>query len=153
MNSQELTAYLSQTLKRFDIEMETTDMPVVRAKPGELIEICKKVKTDNKLRMECLHLLSVVDYDEYFEVVYHLYSYAKNHMFAIKVKADRTKPVVPSVFSIWKGADYQEREGYDLFGVKFEGHPNLKRLLLTPDWEDHPMRRDYVLDMSPQEGE
>lgn len=77
------------------------------------------------------------------EVVYHLYSYANRQSLSVKVKTDRESSVVPSVVDLWKGADWNERETYDLLGIHFEGHPNLKRILLPDEWEGHPLRKDY----------
>jgi NADH-quinone oxidoreductase subunit C len=61
----------------------------------------------------------------------------------VKVDLDRARPIVPSVYSIWKAADWHEREAFDLLGIQFEGHPDLRRLLMPADWEGHPLRKDY----------
>ncbi|MDP3721929.1 MAG: NADH-quinone oxidoreductase subunit C [Candidatus Omnitrophota bacterium] len=81
------------------------------------------------------------------EVVYHLYSMAKKHgPVALKVRVPRSHPVVPSVTPIWRGAEFQEREVYDLFGVTFEGHPDLRRILMWEGFDGHPLRKDYVVE-------
>jgi NADH:ubiquinone oxidoreductase subunit C len=86
-----------------------------------------------------------VDYMDYFEVVYHLISLKHNHSLVLKTRChDRGKPVVPSVVSLWRSADFQEREAYDLMGIVFDGHPNLRRLLLWEGFAGHPLRRDYL---------
>ena len=77
------------------------------------------------------------------EVVYHLFSYRHRHGIVLKVEADRAKPVVPSVTGVWKAANWLERECYDMFGVVFTGHPDLRRLLLPDDWQGWPLRKDY----------
>lgn len=151
MNDQELLSYIPKALEGIQVEMEQTDFPVVRVNSEVLLEACERLKSDKQLEMHCLHLLTVVDYVEYYEVVYHLYSYSKAHMAIVKVKIDHDEPVIPSVYGVWKGADFQEREGFDLFGVRFEGHPNLKRLLLVEGWEGHPMRRDFKLEQPAKE--
>src|SRR5690606_10281297 len=82
------------------------------------------------------------------EVIYHLYSIPYNHHFTIKVALERdlvnsNPPNLPSVTSIWKGANWQEREIFDMYGIVFEGHPDLRRILLPEDWEGFPLRKDY----------
>src|SRR5205823_11938353 len=100
------------------------------------------------LRFDCLMNLSVVDALKsrpgIITVVYHLYSYAKRHAFIVKVELDRNGPSVPSVEPVWKAADWLEREQFDLMGVTFEGHPDLRRIMLPDDWVGHPLRKDYV---------
>jgi NADH-quinone oxidoreductase subunit C len=77
------------------------------------------------------------------EVVYHLLSYRHRHAFVLKVEAARAAPVIPTVEVVWKAANWHEREVYDLFGVDFPGHPDLRRILLPDDWVGHPLRKDY----------
>ena len=77
-------------------------------------------------------------------MLYHLYSIPHDIHLALKVELDRTKPEVDSVTEIWKTADWHEREAYDLLGIHFKNHPDLRRILLPDDWEGHPLRKDYV---------
>ena len=77
------------------------------------------------------------------EMIYNLYSIPYNHHLAVKVVLDRTAPVIASLAGIWRTADWQEREVFDLLGIDFEGHPDLRRILLPADWEGHPLRKDY----------
>lgn len=103
------------------------------------------LKTLPGLEFDYLNNLTAVDRFDYFEVVYHLSSVKHNHSLVLKTKCfGRDNPAVPSVFSLWRGADYQEREVYDLLGVTFSGHPNLKRILLWDGYDGHPLRRDYL---------
>ncbi|MBE0479532.1 MAG: NADH-quinone oxidoreductase subunit C [Dehalococcoidia bacterium] len=89
--------------------------------------------------------LTGVDYFDYLEVVYHLQSLTHNHSVVIKTRCyDRDNPSVPSVIDIWRGADFQEREVYDLLGIRFDGHPNMKRIFLWEGFRGHPLRRDYL---------
>jgi NADH-quinone oxidoreductase subunit C len=81
-----------------------------------------------------------------FEVIYHLLSIPKKERVRLKVKLDGGSPSIESVTSIWPGANYFEREIYDLFGVRFTGHPYLRRLLMPEDWEGHPLRKDYPVE-------
>ena len=90
--------------------------------------------------------LSAVEWPDRFEVVYHLYGLRERlGLLTLKVLVpDKANPVVPSVVDIWRSADFQEREEYDLLGIRFEGHPNLKRIMLWEGFEGHPLRKDYV---------
>ncbi len=111
----------------------------------KLKEVAEFLKTDPDFDFDYLANLTAVDYLDRFEVVYHLVSLAHNHSVVLKVRCyDRLKPVVPSVVSVWRAADFQEREVYDLMGVVFQGHPNLKRLFLWEGFAGHPLRKDYL---------
>jgi len=78
-----------------------------------------------------------------FEVVYHLYSVKKNHRVRVKVLVDGKSPSVPSLVGLWASADWMEREVWDLYGIRFDGHPDLRRILLYDEFEGHPLRKDY----------
>ena len=108
--------------------------------------MCEFLRDDEALDFRALVALNAVDYVDYFEVVYRLVSYRHNHATVLKVRVyERDEPSVPSVTSVWKGAELQEREVYDLMGVAFDGHPNLKRVFLWEGFEGHPLRRDFLL--------
>jgi len=119
--------------------------PAKIVKPGELLKVMEGLKAEG---YDYLNNLTAVDYPEYFEVVYHLFSYEETgKKSVIKCRVENKKdPQVPSVCSVWNSANWQEREVYDLMGVTFTGHPNLKRILLTDDFVGHPLRKDYQLD-------
>ena len=88
-----------------------------------------------------------VSNDEYrFEVVYHLYSTAKNHRLRLKVPVSAADPTVDSLTGVWRSADWFEREVWDMFGIRFEGHPDLRRILLPDDWEGYPLLKSYAVD-------
>jgi len=111
----------------------------------QLYRIGEFLKNTQGLEFDYLTFLTAVDYIDYFEIVYRLVSLKHNHSLILKTRCyDRENPVVPSVFNIWRAACYQEREVFDLFGIKFEGHPELKRLLLWEGFKGHPLRRDYL---------
>jgi NADH-quinone oxidoreductase subunit C len=115
-------------------------------KPDALVEMCTFLRDDPSLRFDCLMNLSAVDGfkgQNVIRVVYHLYSYAKRHAFILKVELDRAAPSVASLYPVWKAADWLEREQYDLLGVTFTGHPDLRRVMLPDDWVGHPLRKDY----------
>jgi NADH-quinone oxidoreductase subunit C len=111
--------------------------------PDDLVEIMQFAKRE--LGFDCLINLSAIDWPKrnQIDVVYHLYSYSRRHAFVLKVQLPREKPSVPSLESVWKSADWLEREQYDLLGVEFRGHPDLRRIMLPDDWIGHPLRRDY----------
>jgi NADH-quinone oxidoreductase subunit C len=96
----------------------------------------------------CCHLLNditSVDYLEYFEIIYRLTSLELNQTLVFKVRCyDREKPEISSVISLWKGADFMEREIFDLMGISFSGHPNMKRIFLWEGFKGHPLRKDYA---------
>lgn len=89
--------------------------------------------------------LTAVDYPERFELVYHIYSLNDSRKLLVKADVDHSEPSAPSVVSVWPTADWQEREVYDLMGITFTGHPNLKRVLLPDEFEGHPLRKDFVM--------
>jgi len=111
-----------------------------------IVDVCRFLKTETGLAFDCLSNLSGVDYPKrnVIEVVYHLYSYRYRHLFVLKVDVPRDNPVVPSVAGVWRAAEWQEREVFDLLGVTFEGHPDLRRILMPEDWPGHPLRKDFV---------
>jgi len=114
---------------------------------GALVSICDFLKTDPVFRMDYLVDVIGVDYmpaSPRFEVVYHLYSISKRHRIRLKVKIDESESV-PTVTGIWPAADWPEREAFDMYGIIFDGHPNLKRIYMAPDWEGFPLRKDYPL--------
>jgi NADH-quinone oxidoreductase subunit C len=114
--------------------------------PAAIVEVCRHAKAEPGLEFDCLSNLSGVDYPKrgVIQLVYHLHSYPHRHVFALKVDAPRDNPVVPTVSGIWSHADWQEREVFDLLGVTFTGHPDLRRILMPEDWPGHPLRKDFV---------
>jgi NADH-quinone oxidoreductase subunit C len=121
------------------------DKAAVVVTSQSLYQVAEFLKSTPALDFDYLTNLTAVDYMDYFEVVYHLISLEHNHSLVLKTRCyDRDKPVVPSVVNLWRSADFQEREVYDLMGIIFDGHPNLKRLLLWEGFVGHPLRRDYL---------
>jgi len=112
--------------------------------PQRVREVARFLKEEPQLVFNFLNAVSAVDYIEYFEVLYHLTSFEHNHSAVVKTRVyGRDNPSVPSVVEVWPGADFQEREVWDLMGVAFEGHPNLKRIMLWEGFPGHPLRRDF----------
>jgi NADH-quinone oxidoreductase subunit C len=113
-------------------------------KSSALIQVAAFLKNSPELEFNYLNYLTAVDYLTYFEIIYDLVSLKYNQKLLIKTRlTDREKPALDSVVSLWKGADFQEREIFDLFGISFTGHPNLKRIFLWDGFNGYPLRRDY----------
>lgn len=95
------------------------------------------------LDFDYLFCLSCVDWKTHFNMVYHLSSTTHRHSIVLKAKLDRNKPEIETVCDIWRTAEFHERESFDLFGIIFLNHPDLRRLFLTDDWVGYPLRKDY----------
>src|SRR6267142_3038168 len=120
--------------------------PFLPIKAEDVVEVCKFARQDPELAFDCLMNLSSVDWPKknQIEVVYHLWSYGKRHALILKVALDRAQPKIASLEPVWKSADWLEREQFDLMGIEFEGHPDLRRIMLPDDWVGHPLRKDYA---------
>ena len=120
--------------------------PALRVTPADLVAVATCCKTDPELAFDCLSNQSGVDYPKRaeIEVVLHVYSYRLRHALTLKVSTSRERPRLPTLAAVWRTAIWQEREIFDLLGVEFDGHPDLRRLLLPEDWVGHPLRKDYV---------
>lgn len=116
---------------------------VIKLAPDALPDVAKYLLENPTLGFGSLMCLSAVDLGEELQVVYHLFSIEHRHRMTIKVNVTKEKPNVPSVSKVWPTAGWHEREAYDLMGVVFEGHEDLRRILLPEDWEGHPLRKDY----------
>jgi len=103
--------------------------------------VCRRLKA---LGLDCLNCLSGVDWRTHLEVVYDLSSLRHPVKVHLRVAVDREAPVVPTVSDLWRAADWHERECYDLFGIRFDGHPDHRRILLPEDWVGYPLRKDYT---------
>jgi NADH-quinone oxidoreductase subunit C len=114
-------------------------------KADQLLAVAEYLKTAPGLAFDYLNYVTATDYYDYFEVVYYLVSLKHNHGLVLKARChDRQNPSLPSVTGLWQGADFQEREIFDLLGIRFEGHPNLRRIALWEGFEGHPLRKDYL---------
>jgi NADH-quinone oxidoreductase subunit C len=113
---------------------------------GLLLEGLKTLRDHPETRFEMLTDLTVVDYlgrVPRFEVIYQLYSLTWNHRLRVRVPVPEDDPAVASAVSVWRAANWAEREAYDLFGIRFAGHPDLRRILMYPEFTAHPLRKDY----------
>lgn len=116
---------------------------------GSIRDACALLRDDPACPFDYLSDVTCVDWypqEPRFEVVYHLLSISKKERVRLKVKLEGASPALESITSIWPAANYFEREVYDLFGVRFTGHPYLRRLLMPEDWEGHPLRKDYPVE-------
>lgn len=139
-----LTTLVREKFPTLPLEQEIA-CPVLRLTPDQLLETMTQLRDDLILGFTMLIDLAGVHYPERekpFEVVYQLLSVRKNHRLRVKVSTDEETPV-PSVRSVWTSADWQEREAYDMFGIRFSGHPDLRRILNEYDFDGHPLRKDF----------
>ena len=121
-----------------------TAEPYVVIDPAHVRSVLTLLRDDPALRFEMLLLVTGVDQLEHFEVVYHLASLSHGHRIALKATLAHDDPHIGSVAAIYPAANWHERETYDLMGIVFDGHPNMRRILLPDDWEGHPLRKDYI---------
>lgn len=127
-----------------DAKLEGVIDPFVKVAPDKVNEVALFLRDDQRMKFDLLMCLSGVDYTGgKLGVVYHMNSMKLNQKIVLKVDVTVENPHCQSVESIWKTANWHEREAFDLFGIVFDGHPDLRRILMPEDWEGHPMRKDY----------
>lgn len=126
------------------VESEAGSDSFINIVSSAVKEITMFLRDDKDMQFDYLSLLSGMDYKDSFGVVYHLYSIPLKHKIVLKVKLNREKPIVPSIERVWKTANWHERETFDMFGIEFEGHSDLERILCPDDWEGYPLRKDYI---------
>lgn len=142
LSPNEVAARIGEQLPEAVVEAQET---AIILKSDAVLDVARFLRTTPGLDFDFLASVTAIDYLEYFEVVYHLTSITHNHSIVLKARCyDRDKPTVPSVTGLWRGADYQEREIYDLMGISFSEHPNLKRIVLWDGFQGHPLRKDYL---------
>ena len=117
----------------------------VWVQPSRVDDVAHFLRDDSSLDFQFLNSISAIDFIEYFDVVYHLTSFRQQHTGVVKARVfGRNDLSLPSVFQVWRGADFQEREVWDLMGIRFDGHPNMKRIMLWEGFDGHPLRKDYL---------
>ena len=127
---------------------EMRGQAVVVVQPDLVAEALRTLRDDPELRMDVLSDLTAVDYfgrTPRYEVVYQLRSITQHHRLRVKTPIDGPEPVVPTATGLWKSAQWAERECFDMFGIRFAGHPDLRRILMYPEFQGHPLRKDYPL--------
>jgi NADH-quinone oxidoreductase subunit C len=133
----------SKLAEKFPGSIEEAGKDSVLVKSDALLAVAAYFKDTEGLKFDYLNYITAVDYYGYFEVVYQLTSLEHNCSVILRTRCGRDNPSVPSVVGLWQGADFQEREIYDLMGITFQGHPNLKRIFLWEGFPGHPLRKDF----------
>jgi len=163
----DVSAILQRLTERFGPRITGSNLeaidPWIEVAPEGLPEVCRHLRDEPELRFNLLNCITGVDYlqvdpkrklefEPHVEVIYHLWSLVHKHRLVLKVRLPRWKdgiegrlPEVPSVTGIWSTANWHEREVYDLSGIWFAGHPDLRRILCPEDWVGHPLRKDYQM--------
>ena len=146
-----MTVYLSgnkvakQITKNLPEAIAEVSDGAILVKSESIFEVAEYLKSHPEFDFDYLNHITAVDYYDYFEVIYQLTSLQYNHSLVLKTRCyDRDNAVIPSVVRLWRGADLQEREIYDLMGISFREHPNLKRVVLWEGFKGHPLRKDYL---------
>lgn len=148
MTKEELKKYLEQTFPLNKVE-ETFDFPLMYVEKSELLPTAQKLKDSPETLFDFLFCETAVDRNPNLEVVFHLSSTTFHHDLVLKVVlTDRENPELPSVYSLWKAAELYENEIYDMFGIRFSNHPNLRRIMLGDEWPGFPLRKDYKDDIN-----
>jgi NADH-quinone oxidoreductase subunit C len=115
--------------------------------PPRIVTVCEFLKIERGYRyLSCVTAVDWYPAEPRFEVVYQLYSHAHHTALRLKVKVSGENPQIASVTPVWRAANWYEREVFDLFGIGFTGHPNLKRIMMPDDWQGHPLRKDYPVE-------
>jgi NADH-quinone oxidoreductase subunit C len=125
---------------------ENSSPKAIKLSDKDLLKVCEKLHRSEKIYFDMLSCITALDNGpelNTMEVIYNLYSIPYGHHIMLKVTLPRENPEVQSVTSIWKTADWHEREAFDMFGITFIGHPDLRRILMPADWQGNPLRKDY----------
>ena len=142
MGKEELKSRLTALLPAANFE-DGGEWTTVMTDPMAWKGFARELRSAEDLAFDFLFCVTAVDWRTHFTMVYHLTSTIHRHTVVVKVKLDRERPLVPTVSDIWRTAEFHEREAYDLFGVEFTGHPDLRRLFMTDEWQGWPLRKDY----------
>ncbi|GAB4238216.1 MAG: NADH-quinone oxidoreductase subunit C [Ekhidna sp.] len=147
MQVEEIRSLIEDAIPGAIIEIQENASPKkLVVSTSSLIAVCEFIHAHEKLYFDSLSCITGMDNgpeENQMEVIYGLYSIPHHISLSLQVNISRKDPMVPSVTSIWKAANWHEREAYDLLGIHFEGHPDLRRILLPEDWTGHPLRKDY----------
>jgi NADH-quinone oxidoreductase subunit C len=127
-----------------DVRVQEPDTIVARTRPADLKDVAHRLKGHPELGYETLNFIAAVDHGKELESVYHLYSWHTNTWFELHVAVPRGSAELDTVTDVWPGADWHEREAWDMMGIRFIGHPDPRRILLKDDFVGHPLRKDYV---------
>ncbi len=140
----DLLTRVSEVLKEYGPKPGAlNDLPQVTVPAESIAAVCRLAKDDLELDFKMLLCMSCVDYQEYFQMVYFLHSLEREQTLVVKADVSYEEPSIPSLTSVWQAAEWYEREAHDLFGIAFEGHPDLSPLLLYEGFEGHPGRKEF----------
>ncbi|HRH49657.1 MAG TPA: NADH-quinone oxidoreductase subunit C [Panacibacter sp.] len=142
MTNEDLKITIAEILPAAAFE-EGAEWLTVSVEPNVFKLFSQQLRSINSLNFDFLFCLSCVDWKTHFTMVYHFTSITHRHTIVVKSKLDRNNPEIETVSDIWRTAEFHEREAYDLFGVIFKNHPDLRRLFMTDDWVGWPLRKDY----------
>jgi NADH-quinone oxidoreductase subunit C len=142
MDNESLKLRLAELLPSVTFE-EGAEWMTAGVEPSAWAAFARAIRYTEGLDFDYLFCVTGVDWKTHFTMVYHLSSTAHRHLLVVKVKLERDAPVIPTVSDIWRTAEFHEREAYDLLGIEFTGHPDLRRLFMTDDWVGWPLRKDY----------
>lgn len=147
MNAEELKNKLLELNPSATFE-EGTEILTANIEAAAWKDLAQLILNTDALHFDFLSFVTCVDWKTHFGMVYYLRSSDQMHELMIKIKLDSKNPEIESVCDLWKTAEFHEREVYDLFGVRFINHPDLRRLFLTEDWPGYPLRKDYEDDVN-----
>lgn len=146
--AEDILVILQNRLPDIELALESGEsgQPWIKVPADNIKDVSKILRDDEELRFDTLMCLSGLHYpaEEELGVAYHIHSTSLKHTLALKVRVPAEDPVIPSIEMIWKTADWHEREAYDMVGIRFSDHPDLRRILCPDDWEGFPLRKDYT---------
>lgn len=142
MTNEDLKITIAEILPAAAFE-EGTEWLTLSVEPNVFESFAQQLRSEAALNFDFLFCLTCIDWKTHFTMVYHFTSTTHRHTIVVKSKLDRNNPEIETISDIWRTAEFHEREAYDLFGVKFLNHPDLRRLFMTDDWVGWPLRKDY----------
>lgn len=142
MNKEELTLRLAEIVPSAAFE-DAAEWVTALIDPADWEGLALRLRSEEVLAFDYLFCVTAVDWRTHFMLVYHLTSTVHRHTLVVKAKLDHERPAISTVANIWRTAEFHEREAYDLMGIEFSGHPDLRRLFMTDDWQGWPLRKDY----------
>lgn len=131
--------------RNLELDLSRGKPAELKVNPTVLFEVCRFLKEDPKLEFTLLIDQTAIDHQDYLELVYYIYSFKLDKYIYVKAVLNPNNLIIDSITAIWRGANWLERETYDMFGIVFDGHPNLKRILLTEEYGVYPLRKDFHL--------
>ncbi|HLX91215.1 MAG TPA: NADH-quinone oxidoreductase subunit C [Puia sp.] len=142
MNNEELKSKLSEIFSSATFE-DGAEWITIFVSQSDIKPVMRQLRVGEIFHFDFLFCLTCIDWKTHFTIVYHLTSTIHRHTLVVKAKLERGNPEIDTVSDIWRTAEFHEREVYDLFGVRFFGHPDLRRLFMTDEWKGWPLRKDY----------